>query len=184
MLKKTKTLGYNGNYLGPVVELKKGKTITIRTVNRLSEATTSHWHGLVVPSSVDGGPHQVVKAGETKVVKFKVKQNESTLWFHPHPMGKTAEQVYKGLAGLLYVKDEKTKETMLPHKYGENDIPLILQDRKVKNRNVLEYADVEKIDGALGDTLLVNGTINPYFNVKCSQLRVRLINGPMHGTMQ
>lgn len=175
--KKTETLGYNGNYLGPVVELKKGKMVTIRTVNRLSEATTFHWHGLVVPSSVDGGPHQVVKAGETKVVKFKVKQDESTLWFHPHPMGKTAEQVYKGLAGLLYVKDEKTKETMLPQKYGENDIPLILQDRKVKNRNVLGYADVEKTDGALGDTLLVNGTINPYFNVKYSQLRVRLING-------
>lgn len=70
--------------------------VTIRTVNRLSEATTFHWHGLVVPSSVDGGPHQVVKAGETKVVKFKVKQDESTLWFHPHPMGKLLNKYIRG----------------------------------------------------------------------------------------
>lgn len=173
---QTNTLGYNGNYLGPMIELKKGKTVSIRTINQLDEPTTFHWHGLVVPSQVEGGPHQIVNPGESKDVTFKVEQNESTLWFHPHPMGKTASQVYKGLAGLLYVKEVNLK-TNLPQKYGKNDIPLILQNRQFNKENSMNYDDIEKSDGALGDTLVVNGTLNPYFDVKYSQIRVRLLNG-------
>lgn len=50
------TWGYNGNLLGPALQLKQGEEATIDIHNRLAEETTVHWHGLEVPGAVDGGP--------------------------------------------------------------------------------------------------------------------------------
>lgn len=41
-------------------------------------------------------------------MNFQVSQDAATLWFHPHPEGKTAKQVYEGLAGLIYTKENRT----------------------------------------------------------------------------
>lgn len=124
---ETNTYGYNGAFLGPVLRFSKGDTVKIRTINELDEETTFHWHGLEVPGDADGGPHDSLKPGEEKLIGFKVKQEASTLWFHPHPKGKTAEQVYNGLAGLIYIDDDHSKSLGLPNEYGKNDIPLIFQ---------------------------------------------------------
>lgn len=174
--KPSETLGYNGDLLGPMIELPAGKTVYIDTVNRLKEETSFHWHGLVVPSEMDGGPHQRVAAGEQAQVKIDVNQDPGTLWFHPHPMGATAEQVYKGLAGLLYVTDPKTEDA-LPHEYGVDDIPLIVQDRLFTKDGQLDYDAQMNVDGTVGDTLLANGAINTTFDVTTETLRVRLVNG-------
>ncbi len=173
--KKTKTLGYNGNFLGPVLKIKKGQTVHIKTENQLSEETSFHWHGLVLPSSADGGPHQPIQSGKTKQVDFTVNQEAATLWFHPHPMGKTAKQVYEGLAGLLYVEDDKQLD--IPKNYGKDDIPVIVQDRKLNENNQFDYENDLNPDGTTGNTLLINGTINPYFNVTSEKIRLRLVNG-------
>lgn len=106
---ETETYGYNGAFLGPIIRLKEGETVTFRTKNDLSKQTTFHWHGVEIPGEGDGGPHQILEPGALKDVKFTVSQEASTLWFHPHPEGATAEQVYKGLAGLIYIEDEKSK---------------------------------------------------------------------------
>nr|WP_240544430.1 multicopper oxidase domain-containing protein [Exiguobacterium algae] len=174
--KPSETLGYNGDLLGPMIELPTGKTVYIDTVNRLKEETSFHWHGLVVPGEMDGGPHQRVASGEQARVKIDVNQDPGTLWFHPHPMGATAEQVYKGLAGLLYVTDPKT-EGALPHEYGVDDIPLIVQDRLFTKDGQLDYDAQMNVDGTVGDTLLANGAINTTFDVTTETLRVRLVNG-------
>ncbi len=54
------TWGYNGNLLGPALQLRKGKAVTVDIHNTLAEETTLHWHGLEVPGEVDGasGRHQ------------------------------------------------------------------------------------------------------------------------------
>ena len=49
------TWGYNGNLLGPALQLRKGKAVTVDIHNTLAEETTLHWHGLEVPGEVDGG---------------------------------------------------------------------------------------------------------------------------------
>ncbi len=87
---KTETLGYNGDFLGPVIRLKKGQKVTINTNNNLDASTSFHWHGLKVASDADGGPHQIIETGQKKSVTFEVDQEASTLWFHPHPEGETA----------------------------------------------------------------------------------------------
>lgn len=174
---KTKTYGYNGTFLGPVLRFSKGDTVKIRLINELGEDTTFHWHGLEVPGEVDGGPHASLKPGKEKLIEFKVTQEASTLWFHPHPEGSTAEQVYNGLAGLIYIKDDNSKSLGLPNKYGQNDIPLIFQDKTFDDKKQLNYNAAMDDDGTIGDTLLINGTLNPKLTVKKEKVRLRLLNG-------
>lgn len=174
---ETKTYGYNGDFLGPVLRFNKGDKVRIKTVNELDEETTFHWHGLVVAGEKDGGPHNSLKPGEEKIIEFKVTQEASTLWFHPHPDGKTAEQVYNGLAGLIYIEDDNSKNLDLPNEYGENDIPLIFQDRVFDDKKQLNYGAAMNEDGTIGDTLLINGTLNPKLTVNQEKVRLRLLNG-------
>lgn len=175
--KSTETYGYNGNFLGPVIRVNKGDDVNIHLNNNLKENTTIHWHGLNVDGNVDGGPHQPISSGSKADINFNVNQPASTLWFHPHLDGKTGEQVYKGLAGLLYVEDEVSKSLNIPKEYGVNDIPLIVQDRYFDNSGNLSYDNSQMMDGALGNTILVNGAINPYLDVKRVKMRFRLVNG-------
>ncbi len=174
---ETKTLGYNGTFLGPVIRLDKGDKVKIRAINELDENTTFHWHGLEVPADVDGGPHDIIKPGEEKIIEFKVEQEAATLWFHPHPEGKTSEQVYNGLAGLIYIEDENSKSSGVPNDYGNNDIPLIFQDKTFDANKQLNYESTMNDDGTIGDTLLINGTLNPKLTVKKEKVRLRLLNG-------
>ncbi|MFJ7736544.1 multicopper oxidase family protein [Lysinibacillus sp. NPDC097287] len=174
---QTETLGYNGSFLGPVIRVNRGDTVKFRTVNDLSEETTFHWHGLDLPGEGDGGPHKSIKPGKSEIVEFTVDQQAATLWFHPHPEGKTSEQFYKGLAGLIYVEDENSKNLGLPSDYGVNDIPLIFQDRQFDGGKQLNYQRFKNDDGTIGDTLLVNGTLNPKLTISKEKVRLRLLNG-------
>ena len=173
----TQTLGYNGSYLGPVLIMHEGQEVHIQTENQLSEPTSFHWHGLKLPSDMDGGPHHPVGPNETMQVDFTVNQEAATLWFHPHALGTTAEQVYAGLAGLIFIEDDNSDQLDLPKDYGVNDFPLIIQDRTFDADNQFDYAGTYDPDGTYGDTLLINGTINPYVEVKNEQIRLRLVNG-------
>lgn len=174
---QTDTLGYNTSFLGPVIKVKKGQTVHINTKNSLDEDTTFHWHGLIISGDGDGGPHSVVKPGENKEITFKVDQDAATLWFHPHPVGNTAEQVFNGLAGLLYIEDDEAERLALPNEYGKNDFPLIIQDKTFNEEKQLNFDEVKNEDGTMGDTLLVNGTVNPSLTVGKEKVRLRILNG-------
>ena len=97
----TPTIGINGPYLGPTIRCRAGDHVTLRVKNALNEPTTMHWHGLHVPASSDGGPHQIVEAGAIWEPSFEIKQKASLCWYHSHLMGHTGEQVLRGLAGLF-----------------------------------------------------------------------------------
>ncbi|MFJ6208907.1 multicopper oxidase family protein [Lysinibacillus sp. NPDC092081] len=174
---ETKTYGYNGSFLGPMLRFEKGDKVKIRTINELDEPTTFHWHGLEVSSDVDGGPYDILKPGEEKVIEFEVTQEASTLWFHPHPHGITSEQVYNGLAGLIYIEDNHSKGLGLPNDYGKNDFPLVFQDKTFDDKKQLNYNAVKNEDGTIGNTLLINGTLNPKLTVNKEKVRLRLLNG-------
>ncbi|MEK4701798.1 multicopper oxidase domain-containing protein [Solibacillus sp. FSL R7-0668] len=174
---QTQTFGYNGSFLGPVIRVNEGETVTFRTKNELAEPTTFHWHGVDIPGEGDGGPHQLLEPGAMEDVKFTVSQGASTLWFHPHPEGATAEQVYKGLAGLIYIEDNNSKNLDLPKEYGVNDFPLVFQDREFTKEKQFDYQAVRNDDGTIGDTLLVNGTLNPKLTIGKEKVRLRLLNG-------
>lgn len=170
------TLGYNGTYLGPVIRLRRGETVEMNVANELPEATTVHWHGLIVDGEDDGGPHHGIQPGERWAPVFTVDQSAATLWYHPHLMGNTSDQVYFGLAGLIYIDDEFSDNLPIPNEYGVDDIPLIVQDRSFREDGSLDYR-VNMMGVIPGEIMLVNGGISPYYNVTSERLRMRILNG-------
>ncbi|MBN1333015.1 MAG: multicopper oxidase domain-containing protein [Synergistales bacterium] len=175
----TKTLGYNGSYLGPAIKVERGQILHARVINELDDDTTLHWHGMKVEGQKDGGPHYPFAPGETWEVSFLVDQPAAILWFHPHPHGRTGRQVYMGLAGILIVEDDISRNLDLPGNYGKNDIPLVIQDKRFSRNGELVYLThmMDTMHGMMGDVPVVNGTYNPYLEVEREMIRFRLVNG-------
>lgn len=176
---KTNTFGYNGDYLGPTIRVSNGEKVTIKVRNDLDEPTTVHWHGLEVPGEMDGGPHQEVYPGQVWEPNFTINQPAATLWYHPHLLHKTGEQVFKGLAGLFIIDDDNSDNLAIPNDYGKNDIPLVVQDRRFTRDKQFDY-DIgmrDMMTGILGDTILVNGAIQPNLDITEAKIRFRLLNG-------
>ena len=172
------TLGYNGSYLGPTLRVHRGDDVQVAVTNGLREETTVHWHGLLVPGDRDGGPHQAIAPGATWRTSLPVRQAGATLFYHSHAHGRTAEQVYAGLAGVLLVHDDREDLLGLPAQYGVDDLPLVIQDRQfVDGRLVVPGGMMTLMHGRLGDTLLVNGTPNAEVRVPARRVRLRLVNG-------
>ena len=84
---------------GPLVRLREGQEAILRVTNRLDEDTSLHWHGLLVPSDMDGVPgisFDGIKPGETFTYRFPVRQS-GTYWFHSHSGGQEQQGVYAPL---------------------------------------------------------------------------------------
>ncbi|MBU1388167.1 MAG: multicopper oxidase domain-containing protein [Proteobacteria bacterium] len=177
--KMTATLGYNGNFLGPTIRVRNGQRFRINVNNTLSDVTTLHWHGLHVPAQWDGGPRQPISAGTTWNPDFVINQEAATLWYHPHAMGLTGEQVYHGLAGLFLIEDEVSDTLDIPKTYGVDDIPIIIQDRRFFSNGQFAYVQNmhDVMNGVIGNYLLVNGVMQPTLTIPEGQVRLRLLNG-------
>ena len=173
--KQTPTAGVNGPYLGPTVRLRRGEDVDLTVQNNLDEITTMHWHGMHVPARMDGTPHQKIEPGESWTASFPVDQQAAPLWYHPHPHGSTGRQVYRGVAGLMWIDDDNSDALDLPKTYGVDDIPIVLQDRLFDDDGAFRYA---RNQGAVfGKTMLINGTYNPFLQVESRRIRFRLLNG-------
>ncbi len=172
------TAGYNGGYLGPTIRARTGDRIRIQVSNRLNETTTVHWHGMHVPAVMDGGPHQPIEPGASWSPHWTIQNSAATLWYHPHTLGATAQQVYSGLVGLFLIDDPHSDALGLPAQYGIDDIPLIVQDRNFDASRRLTYLRdrTQNNFGELGDTILVNGTHAPYLQVPRKLVRLRILN--------
>src|SRR5918995_2269538 len=172
----TETWGFNGSYLGPTLRATRGEEVMVDFRNGVDETTTVHWHGMHPPADADGGPHQMVEPGESWTPNWQIDQPAATLWYHPHPHGDTEKHVYRGLAGMFILDDEEEAGLDLPRRYGVDDIPVIVQDRRFAEDGSLVEDEREEL-GILGDTLLVNGTYGPYLDVSSERVRLRLLNG-------
>ncbi|MDZ7322413.1 multicopper oxidase CueO [Kosakonia sacchari] len=177
--KRATTWGYNGALLGPALQLRQGREVTVEIRNTLAEETTVHWHGVEVPGEVDGGPQGIIKPGGSRTVTFTPTQQAATCWFHPHQHGKTGRQVAMGLAGLVLIEDENSRKLRLPQQWGIDDVPVIVQDKKFAANGQIDYQlDVMSAAvGWFGDTLLTNGAIYPQHSAPRGWLRLRLLNG-------
>lgn len=131
------------------------------------------------PAEADGGPHQMVEPGATWRPRLKVEQPAATLWYHAHPHGQTALQVYAGLAGVILVADEQERALGLPSAYGVDDFPLVLQDKLFEEgRLVYPNRPMVMMQGLRGDTR--PGQRDHQFGgrVPAALVRLRLVNGP------
>jgi CopA family copper-resistance protein len=86
----------------PTLLWREGDTLTLAVTNRLDEPSSIHWHGVRVPSPMDGVPglsFRGIAPGETFVYRFPVHQS-GTYWYHSHTMF----QEQTGLYGALVIE--------------------------------------------------------------------------------
>ncbi len=110
--------GYNGSSPGPTIEAVEGDRIRIFVTNRLPEVTTVHWHGVLLPSGMDGvsGLTQPpIGVGQTFVYEF-VLQRAGTFMYHPH--ADEMLQLAMGMMGLLIVHPKDARQHRVDRDYG------------------------------------------------------------------
>ncbi|WP_282181968.1 multicopper oxidase domain-containing protein [Aliiroseovarius marinus] len=175
----SRTWGFDQPFLGPTVRLNHAGDTAVAVHNTLDEAISVHWHGLVVPGDVDGGPHQLVDPGQTWSPVLPIDQPPATVWYHSHTHGKTAQQVHMGLAGVLHLTDGQDDARGLPTTYGTDDLTLVLQDRRFDQDGRMSYRVTmhDQMMGFLGDTMVVNGQVGATAIVPKGVVRLRLLNG-------
>lgn len=168
-------------YINPSIYLRKGATLALNLANGLTEDTILHWHGLDVDWQQDGHPSYQIQPGESYPYAFGIRNRGGTYWYHSHPHMMTSEQVYRGMAGLLIVEDDDdlALRAAMGLTFGETDIPLLLQDKRLDSAMQLSYApdSMEEFDGYMGDISFVNMSVNPALNVATRIYRFRILNG-------
>ncbi len=171
---QTRVWSYNGKIPGPVIRIQLGDTLKLKLTNQLPQATTVHWHGIRVPNAMDGVPgvtQPAIKPGESFTYEFTPK-DAGTFWFHPHV--NTAEQIERGLHGVLIVEDKKEPV------YSQ-DLVFILDDWLLEKEAQIYSKFVTRHDlahdGRWGNVLTINGKSKPTINVKAGErIRIRMVN--------
>ncbi len=92
----------NGSIPAPTLYWREGDTVTIRVTNRLREATSIHWHGILLPFQMDGVPgisFPGIAPGETFTYRFRIQQS-GTYWYHSH----SGMQEQTGMYGAIVIE--------------------------------------------------------------------------------
>jgi FtsP/CotA-like multicopper oxidase with cupredoxin domain len=102
------TTGYNGSAPGPVLRLREGRPVTVDVHNETPLPEIVHWHGLFVPSEVDGAEEEgtpMVPPHGSRRYTF-VPRPSGTRWYHTHvSAGRNLKRAtYTGQFGFLYVE--------------------------------------------------------------------------------
>lgn len=109
-----------------------------------------------------------------------IRETLTTLWYHDHRVDHTAENVYKGLAGMSFAfNDFDTGDENTGFRFPsfpQFDIPLVLTDKLFTPEGELCF-DTFGFDGLVGDKYVVNGKIQPFFEVQKRRYRFRLLDG-------
>lgn len=95
----------NGQIAGPTLVWQEGESVTLHVTNHLKKSSSIHWHGIILPTDMDGVPglsFDGIAPGETFTYKFKVQQH-GTYWYHSH----SGFQEQTGVYGSIIIKPKK-----------------------------------------------------------------------------
>ena len=101
------TIGYNGKVPGPLMRVREGQPVIVDVMNDTDVPEYVHWHGLLVPSEVDGAEEEGTPAvpphGQRRY-QFVAKPSGSR-WYHSHTsaMMDLHRGSYTGQFGFLLV---------------------------------------------------------------------------------
>jgi len=172
--KTVKAWGFNNSIPGPVINASKGETLVIKVKNNLTEPTVVHWHGIQLPSSMDGtdDAQMPIEPGEAFEYSFIVP-DAGTFWYHSHQ--NETVQMERGIYGALIV-EEKTDIIVDAERIFMIDDMKLTAGNEFKEGNVFQRW-LERHDGREGNTLLVNGKENSVIEMHAGQTeRWRFIN--------
>jgi FtsP/CotA-like multicopper oxidase with cupredoxin domain len=161
--KVVKAWTYNGVVPAPEIHLEVGDKIQVAFHNDLPTATAIHFHGIVVPNSMDGVPpftQPAVAPGEDFLYEFTATEPAVGI-YHSH---NGAEQVLDGLFGAFTIGQPATPPELIELGLAETPdqtINMVLNDAGVigLTLNGKSFPATEPYAAAVGDTLMVN-----YFN--------------------
>lgn len=203
-LPPTKLWGYEGQYPGPTFDVRRGQPIDVEWVNDLpaqhlfavdphihgamppapAVRTVPHLHGSRTTSESDGLPEKWFTPGQFALYHYPNDQQAAPLWYHDHALGITRLNVYAGLSGFYFLRDQRELSFNLPA--GDFEIPLALQDREVDLAGQLTYTptfdDARPLPPGVwgseffGSLPVVNGAIYPYLDVEPRRYRLRILN--------
>ena len=129
----------NGSVPGPVLRWRQGDLVTLNVTNRLAEQSSIHWHGIILPTEMDGVPDISFKGidpGETFRYQFNVRQN-GTFWYHSH----SGFQEQTGMYGAIIIDPLEPE----PFSY-DREYVILLSDWSDENPASI-YAKLKKMSG-------------------------------------
>ena len=109
----------NGGLPGPVLRWQQGDEVVLRVTNNLAEDTSIHWHGIILPSAMDGVPglsFEGIQPGQTFTYRFPVLQS-GTYWYHSH----SGWQEQTGMYGALVIDPAEPE----PFSYDRDHVVLL-----------------------------------------------------------
>jgi FtsP/CotA-like multicopper oxidase with cupredoxin domain len=170
----TQVLAYNGSVPGPILRFRRGERVELDFDNALDRPTTVHWHGLRVPNDMDGVPmltQAPVAPGGRFRYAFELR-NTGTYWYHPH--FQSAEQLDRGLHGVIIVEDDDPPRV-------DRDLLWVLDDWRLdaKGQIVGDFGNLHDAShqGRFGNTASVNGSVSKDLRVQAGErIRLRLVN--------
>ncbi len=115
--------GYNGQTPGPTIEAVEGDRVRLFVTNKLSEHTTIHWHGVLLPNGMDGVgglTQSQIKPGETYVYEFTLRQH-GTQMYHPH--ADEMVQMAMGMEGFFIIHPKEPEQPRI-----DRDFCIFLQE--------------------------------------------------------
>jgi FtsP/CotA-like multicopper oxidase with cupredoxin domain len=143
---------YNQGVHGPTIEAVQGDRVRIYVTNNLPAPTTIHWHGLILPSGMDGvsGLSQPpIQPGETFVYEFTLLQH-GTFMYHSHHDSMVQEAL--GLTGMFIIHPRKDERPPV-----DRDFVILLHEWRIdadtSRPNPLEMTDF--------NILTMNGKVYP-----------------------
>lgn len=90
------TIGYNGTSPGPLLRMKEGVPVKVNVVNNTDVPEFVHFHGLLIPSDVDGSEEEGtpgVPPHGKRTYQF-TPTPAGTRWYHTHTM--SMEDLHRG----------------------------------------------------------------------------------------
>ena len=173
----TPAFTYDGTVPGPLLRVRHNAELRLRLFNKLDQPTSLHWQGLrgvVAMDGVGGLTQRPIEPGGTFDVAFKTSDSGFML-FRPAALPHAAEQIARGLAGVLIVDELQPPDIDAEHL-------LLFQDWRLDAKGAVAgpFDDPGEAAGAgrIGTTLTVGGKAVPYAATAApgARLRLRLAN--------
>lgn len=148
--------GYNGQYPGPLLDVKRGSTVVVQFKNALPSQTTVHWHGLRLDSRFDGIPglqQAPVESGEEFTYELYFPDS-GIYWYHPHVREDVQQDL--GLYGNIRV-DPELESYYSP--VNREEI-LVLDDVLMDAQGLIPWGEqvpTHALMGRFGNVMLTNG---------------------------
>ena len=169
---------YNGLAQAPRLVVKPGDAVRLRLENRLAQTTNLHYHGLHIPPSGNADNSFLrIPPGETQTYEFQIPADHpaGTYWYHPHAHPNAADQVSRGLAGVLLVRgglDDIAAIAAMPERI------LVLQDFRLNlNGEIANPSMMERMQGREGNFITISGEVNPTIPISPNGwIRLRILN--------